>query len=89
MKFQTESGSVYEVDEDKKQVRRLIGMADPQPRMGKDGDWRTYVSLQLILGEPALIRWDPATTPLLPGSMSGDTPATMTSTVVKIDDTVN
>lgn len=42
MRFTTISGSVYEVNTDSKQIRRLNGTQDPTPRQGKDGQWRAY-----------------------------------------------
>lgn len=84
MKFQTVTGSLYEVNEETKEIRRLIGVKDPQPRQGKDGVWKPYADLFLKTGESALIFWDAKTTPLLEGS-EGGAPATITSPVVSID----
>jgi hypothetical protein len=86
MKFQTTTGSLYEVDAVQQKVRRLSGVKDPQPRQGKDGEWRAYVDLQLKEGKCAVIFWDPATTPLLEGSPAGATPTTITSVVLKIEE---
>jgi len=60
MKFHTQSGSVYEINTDSKKIRRLNGKADPTPRQGKDGEWRTYASLYPEIpkvGEQLLITW--------------------------------
>lgn len=57
MYVKTISGSLYEVDEQQKRVRRLYGAKNPTPRQGKDGDWRTYVSLSHI-GESLFIMWN-------------------------------
>jgi hypothetical protein len=84
MKFITETGSLYEVDSDNRRIRRMIGVNNPSPRQGKDGEWRPYDTLILNLGESACIFWDPKTTPLLEGS-GGNIPATITSKVVKIE----
>lgn len=58
MKFTTATGSVYEVNTDSKQIRRLTGVKDPTPRQGKDGEWRTYIDTTPIkVGQQLLIRW--------------------------------
>ena len=60
MRFQTESGSVYEVNTDSKQIRRLNGVADPTPRQGKDGEWRLYSELApdpIQVGKSVLVVW--------------------------------
>lgn len=46
IKFRTYSGSVYELDQDNKRIRRLSGVKDPTPRQGADGQWKTYVHLK-------------------------------------------
>jgi hypothetical protein len=72
---------------DAKKVRRLNGVKDPQPRQGKDGEWREYVSLlpeQPTIGSSLFIFWDIKTTPLLPGS-DGGAPATITSAIATIN----
>lgn len=90
MKFTTASGSVYEVNTDSKQIRRLNGVKDPTPRQGPDGQWRTYKDLLLAKGESALIVWGDDTELL---SESKEIlkeggfaiPTTMTSTVMEIE----
>lgn len=47
--------SVYEVNHAEKQVRRLEGIANPTPRIGEDGVWRTY--LEINRRDGLLIRW--------------------------------
>jgi hypothetical protein len=74
MKFSTISGSLYEVDEAQRRCRRLNGIYDPTPRMGKDGEWRTYHSLYpdpIQVGQQVIIVWgddveaiDPNTIPV-------------------------
>ena len=87
MKFQTASGSTYEVDMEKKQIRRLNGKLDPRPRQGKDGEWKSYASIvNLQVGSAAVIFWNPETTPLLEGSPKEAFPSTVTSKVVSIED---
>lgn len=85
-KFHTETGSVYQVNTNSKQIRRLTGVRDPQPRQGKDGEWKTYIELLLDVGMNAVIFWDPASTPLHEGSPAGAAPSTITSKVVEIID---
>ena len=84
MKFTTATGSCYEVNQDSKQIRRINGVKDPQPRQGKDGEWKTYADLMIKVGASAYIFWDPKMTPLLEGS-DGGAPATVTSTVMSIE----
>ena len=45
MKFKTYSGSIYELDQENKRIRRLTGNANPTERQGKDGDWKPYKEL--------------------------------------------
>jgi hypothetical protein len=85
MKFYTCSGSIYEVDQETKRIRRLIGTGDPTTRQGKDGEWRAYERLDLEVGESAWIFWNPKTTSLLEGNAFGGTPTTVTSPVVNIE----
>ena len=86
MKFITMSGSIYEVDVSKKQIRRLIGIDNPTPRQGKDGEWKEYFAIDDIeIGKPVLIFWNPKTTPLLEGNpFSISAPSTLTSNVIEI-----
>lgn len=46
--FTTLSGSVYEVDEPNKRIRRTYGTAPPTERQGEDGEWREYLSLDRV-----------------------------------------
>lgn len=90
MKFQTQSGSVYEVNTDSKKVRRLQGMNDPTPRMGKEGEWRPYFSLlpdPPEVGSQVVIVWGDDTKPLPETDCSCGIiiPTTMTSNVVSIE----
>lgn len=83
VKFSTETGSLYEVDEEHKKIRRLSGKIDPQPRQGKDGEWKEYDILFLTVDRSASIIW-PEGTPLLEGSPTCAIPATITSRVLQI-----
>lgn len=59
MTFITVSGSLYEVNLDTKQVRRLIGIKDPTPRQGEDGNWREYKEITPITtGHPVVFIWN-------------------------------
>lgn len=58
MNFKTLSGSKYQVDLEKKQIRRLFGNAPPTDRQGADQEWKDYTDLSpLKIGEGALIVW--------------------------------
>jgi hypothetical protein len=91
MIVRTETGSIYEVDRKNKRVRRLTGEKNPTPRMGKDGEWKTYHDIQPDppeLDVPLLIVWE---TPAIAESDQGDdmveikVPTTLTSLVVAIN----
>ena len=88
MKFTTETGSIYEVNTDSKQIRRLNGAKDPTPRQGKDGEWRSYLTIfpsPIKVGLGVIIRWGNDTA-LLPGTEPGSAvPTTITSTVVSVE----
>jgi hypothetical protein len=61
--FETKSGSIYEVNEEEKKIRRLSGTNQPTERQGQDGEWKVYESLcsssfgLLKEEEPAVIVW--------------------------------
>lgn len=93
MKVTTKSGSVYEVDTTKKQIRRLNGVGDPSPRMGKDGQWRPYREVYGgEVGKSLTIIWG-MNTELLPGTRDEIAnegggfaiPTTVTSPVVSVE----
>lgn len=57
MIVKTETGSRYEVDSVKKQIRRLSGKNDPTPRIG-NAEWRPYNDISDIeVGCQVLIVW--------------------------------
>lgn len=67
--------STYEVDLDKKQIRRLRGQDDPTPRQGLDGVWKEFQRITGIeVGTRVLIVW----------SEEGVIPASLTSPIVKV-----
>lgn len=73
MVFYTES-SAYEIDLQTRRIRRLRGAADPQPRQGSDGVWKTYARIIPEIptqGYSVLIIW----------ALTGTGPSTMTSVV--------
>lgn len=85
--FSTVSGSTYEVDTTNKRIRRLNGVKDPQPRQGRDGEWRNYADVVgPVVGKQVFIAWDKTTTPLLAGSPESAIPGTMTSVVVSVEE---
>ena len=58
VKFETETGSLYEVDEEANKVRRLIGVKDPTPRQGSDGEWKSYKDRSdIVVGRGVLFLW--------------------------------
>lgn len=59
IRFETISGSLYEVDNENNQVRRLIGIKDPTPRQGEDGEWRGFKSCTPIkVGSGVVFVWE-------------------------------
>lgn len=95
MRFITASGSMYEVDTDAKKIRRLIGKDNPTPRMGKDGEWRSYREVHpwpLQKGQSVVIAWgsdvelQEETKAIVEAGGFG-LPLTTTSPVVIIDET--
>ncbi len=58
MTFTTASGSMYEVDKENSKIRRLVGVDDPTPRQGYDGEWKVFVSITDVeLGYSVLVGW--------------------------------
>ena len=83
--FQTKSGSVYQLNNDSKQIRRLSGIVDPQPRQGKDGEWKSFIEIiGPTVGSCTYIFWDPKFTPLHSKMLAVQSPATVTSIVISI-----
>jgi hypothetical protein len=54
MIVKTKTGSVYEIDEQNKRVRRMQGVIDPTPRQGKDGEWKEYKTVAVVGQPPAV-----------------------------------
>jgi hypothetical protein len=84
MKFKTESGSEYEVNTDKKEIRRLSGNADPTLRQGRDGDWKSYEDISEIVVGRSVIVFHTKNTSLFSGSPKYAIPGTITSRVTNI-----
>jgi len=96
MKFKTFSGSTYEVDPNKKLIRRVSntnGVA-PTNRIGNDNEWRSYAMLvptPISIGEQVMIYYSnecellPETKDELEQEGGCAFPATITSYVVSID----
>ena len=59
IKFTTESGSQYELDEARLQIRRLSGSMSPTERQGSDGEWKSYALIYESpeIGKHVLIVW--------------------------------
>ncbi len=75
IRYETEN-SLYEVDDQKKMIRRLHGTAEPTPRIGTDGEWRPYQDYaQTDVGLVVVWPWI---------NDNGTVPTTITSKVVKV-----
>ncbi len=55
--YHTATGSIYEVDDLNKLVRRMQGMHAPTPREGQDGIWKQYDAVVPFMNG-LLIVWD-------------------------------
>lgn len=57
MKFTTETGSMYEVNDT--QIRRLAGAHAPTSRQGPDGEWKSFAAMGgIVIGEPVAVVWE-------------------------------
>lgn len=86
MKFNTLSGSVYELDQNQKRIRRVSGNNRPTERQGDD--WRSYSCIfpeAVEVGKSLMIFWIKEETPVLEGSPDFAIPATQTSVVMGIE----
>jgi hypothetical protein len=58
LQFKTISGSVYEVDQDNRKIRRLYGNLEPTKRQGNDNEWKEYETITPIeVGSAVIIGW--------------------------------
>ena len=81
MFFTTLSGSVYEVDKEAKQIRRVEGTTTTTRRVGA-GEWRPYYRIDgPEVGLPVMIFW---TEDIDPPPAEGTLPATVTSPVQQV-----
>lgn len=79
--FQTQSGSIYEIDWTLSSLRRLSGTGEPTKRVGSDQKWKKFHSCSPpAVGMPVAVDWSGHEDPVLPGA----TPMTLTSPVVSI-----
>lgn len=61
VRFFTESGSLYEVDWERSEIRRLSGTCPPTSRQGPDGTFKKFVQLMpdpIVVGSRVLIIWE-------------------------------
>jgi len=87
MKFTTLSGSIYELDQENKRLRRLYGKRPSTDRQGDD--WKCYVEIfpnPIVIGSRVLIYWIQEETPLLEGSPENSIATTLTSPVQSIEE---
>lgn len=57
-KFETESGSVYEIDQSTNRLRRLSGAEPGTVLRGTDGEWHSYINVtEISPGRPLLVDW--------------------------------
>lgn len=60
-RVQTESGSVYDVDTEGMQIRRVHGRHGPTDTQPQDGIWREFVGLDgPVVGRPMVVYWAPS-----------------------------
>jgi hypothetical protein len=58
LRFLTETGSVYEIDQNERQIRRLSGAGPGTSRVGNDGVWRSFVGVSgPVVGSSVLVHW--------------------------------
>lgn len=84
MQFKTISGSLYEINTDSKQIRRVVGTTNT---VRATNEWKKYDEIipnPPTEGEQLHIFWDAKDTPLLEGSDTGSIPITITSIIVEI-----
>ena len=74
--IKTESGSLYEIDEENKKIRRIYGTLVPTSRFKTDGEWVKYESINNIrLHHSLVIIW----------ALDKKLPATITSPIIDTD----
>lgn len=78
--YETVTGSIYEIDVDSKQIRRVYGKTPTTERVGKEGQWKGIDSIQeVVLDE------DGKTSLLIVWGLNedGSLKTTLTSPIVK------
>jgi len=58
--FKTISGSIYELNQEEKKIRRLYGLSTGSKRTGQDGEWKQYEDIlpdNIIPGRQVIIIW--------------------------------
>ncbi len=91
IRFETLSGSLYEVDDEASKVRRLIGVSDPTPRQGKDGEWKAFTTrTPIVLNQGVSFIWAIVGGDTNPGVIGLTAQSTVTSPIKKIlEDSAN
>ncbi len=57
-RVRTESGSVYDVDGEAMQIRRVHGLHGPSDARPQDGIWRRMSGIEgPVVGEPMVVYW--------------------------------
>lgn len=77
MVVKTLTGSIYEIIENEKRIRRLYGAKDPTSRQGTDGEWKEYYSIMLDPNNILVILWNDSgqatvTSPIVSVTFDGD-----------------
>ena len=55
--YRTASGSTYEVDEERRLIRRVSGTHPPTENQGEDGHWQFYHAVTVTPTGCLLIAW--------------------------------
>lgn len=86
MIFKTISGSIYELNQDKQEIRRLSNINDQQAtQLQGENSWRKYAAIsEPTVGQSVLIQWDKQSMPEDSGAQNYFIPGTITSEVVSI-----
>ena len=73
--------SMYEINTERKEIRRLFGSKEPTSRQGLDGEWKSYEEIADIkVGVGTMFVWR---------REDGVMKTTMTSKVIEIDVVLN
>lgn len=59
IRFETESGSSYELDEANRRIRRLSGKRPPHRSQPPDGEWKSYIAISTVhVGRRLAVSWE-------------------------------